>query len=151
MKNDVPHSLRAKKKVGGRTRRQSRAKLRSKVPLISVSLWVTKAAIVICLRWRSLATQIFPDFSLVEATTTLKIGGMCLRPFFTERLKGLWNWRMPRTHRSRNILNLWCLSRGVTTSTLLFQHLILKKNYEKPAKKIKAEEAKESKEVPIDV
>lgn len=38
MKNDVPHSLRAKKKVGGRTRRQSRAKLRSKVPLISVLL-----------------------------------------------------------------------------------------------------------------
>jgi len=29
--------------------------------------------------------------------------------------------------------------------------LILKKNYEKPAKKIKAEEAKESEEVAIDV
>lgn len=102
--------------------------------------WVTKAAIVICLRWRSLATQSFPGFSLEEATTTLKM-----------RLKGLWNWRMPRTHRRGNILNLWCLSRRVTTSTLLFQHLILKKNYEKPAKKIKAEEAKEFEKVAIDV
>lgn len=41
--------------------------------------------------------------------------------------------------------------KGVTTSTLLFQHLILKKNYEKPAKKIKAEEAKEFEKVAIDV
>ena len=73
--------------------------------------------------WRNWATQSFPSFSLVQATTTLKVGGMCLKPFLNVRLK------KKKTARSVEPGRTPCTHRSAVS------RLDLKEN-ERPAKKI---------------
>ena len=101
------------------------------------------------------ATQSYPSFSLVKATTTLKVGGMCSRPFLTE-VKKEEDSKVSGTGRDAVYTSQWkylkslMFIKGSDDVDPAISTLDPTEN-ERLAKKIKAEKAKDIEEVAIRV